>query len=133
MLQSISRRWWLGILGLVSLGLMTPRDAWGDPPNFRNTRVRVNFNVEMSTLPSVPPPSAPWYAYFPADPRIMPSPQLSPYPSWPMQFPPVAPPMKMGTGPVAGPMVTRNGYAYDGVQAVGYVPAQAPSYWYQGR
>src|SRR5438552_18891360 len=132
--STTSRRIWLGVLGLLSFGVIMPGAAWGDPPGLRNTRVHVNFHVQMSTLPRVPPPTAPWYAYFPADPRILPSPQVSPYPSWPMQFPPVAPPpTKMGATPGVGPMLTRNWSAYDGVQAVGYVPAQAPSYWYQGR
>jgi hypothetical protein len=132
MLHSISRRWWLGILGVTVLGAMAPANAWGDGPNLRNTRVRVNFNVEMSTLPSMPPPTAPWYAYFPADPRIMPSPQLSPYPPWPQQFPPPGlVPMPPPT-PVSRPMVAQH-WAAQGVQPVGFYPTQAPSYWYQNR
>lgn len=34
---------------------------------------------------------APWYTYFPYDPRLMAPPQASVYPTWPQPFPPVAP------------------------------------------
>ncbi len=142
MIRSISRRWWLGLLGLVWLAGVGVGHAWERP----RVNTEFKFRVEVTTAPEQLRPSAPWYTYFPADPRLMPSPQLSPYPSWPMQFPPQGQPfdaMKNAPKQVrdsnipSGPMLTQYRtvpYAYGtNLQPVSYVPAQAPSYWYQGR
>ena len=83
----------------------------------------------------------PWYMYFPADARMMPPPQMTPFPPFPSTFPPQAvapaPQKSLHFGNMApGPMTTQywpsHGYN-GGVQAVGYVPARAPSYWYGNR
>ena len=143
MIRSISRRWWLGLLGLVWLGMSGSVHAQNSPL-VKFSKVRFNVNVEMSTLPTVPPPTAPWYAYFPTDARTLPSMQASPYPSWPMQFPPPgrpadAPQKRSSSANVAqGPMLTQHwpsysAYGSNNLQPVGFVPAQAPSYWFQGR
>ena len=144
MIGSISRRWWFGLLGLVWLAAMGQSQAWDRPPLRVDTKFE--FRVEVKTGPQFKPPTAPWYAYFPADARLLPSMQATPYPTWPLQFPPQGPPPNpipnapkpMGTATVpSGPMLTqywpnyyRNGSS---LQPVGYVPAQAPSYWYQNR
>ena len=137
MFYSISRR---GLLVLVALAwFSTSGSVQADPPAMKISNVRINFHVEMSTLPTVPPPTAPWYAYFPADPRRLPAPNATPYPSWPMQFPPaVGPQMKSNSANVApGPMLTQYWPSYyqsgSNLQPVGYTPPQAPSYWYRGR
>jgi hypothetical protein len=127
MIRSISSRWWYGLLGLAWFGINTEVQAW-DNPLVKVSNVRFNIHVEMSTTPTAPRPIAPWYAYFPADPRMLPSPQASPYPPWPMQFPPSGPPADAFKDAQKRP-----GAAMSSLQSVGYVPAQAPSYWYQGR
>ena len=145
MIRSISRHWWIGLLGLVWFGMTEEGRAW-DNPLVRVSNVRFKFDVEMSTTPRVPPPTAPWYAYFPADPRVLPSPQVSPFPSWPMQYPPQGPPsvpnrgVPMRTGAAnapQGPMQTQYWPSYpaygSNILPVAYTPTQAPSYWYQGR
>ena len=145
MIRSLSRRWWLfGLLGLVCFVSTGETQAWERPPLKVNTVFQ--FKVEVKVGPEVKPPTAPWYAYFPADQRLMPSMQATPYPSWPVQFPPQGPPpiplkdapKSTGNANVpSGPMLTQywpNYYAYgSNLQPVGYVPAQAPSYWYQNR
>jgi hypothetical protein len=136
MFRSISRQWWLGLLGLMWLGMTGEGQA-----QVRISTWRVNFNIEVTSTPTAPRPGAPWYAYFPADPRIMPSPHVSPYPPWPMPFqgpPPRELPKQSNSATVpTGPMLTQHWPSHrafgSDLQAVGYVPAQAPSYWYQGR
>jgi hypothetical protein len=119
------------------LGLAGQGQAWD--PFVKVSNVRVNFHVEMNTTPTVPRPTAPWYAYFPSDPRMMPAMQTSPYPSWPVPFPPPGAMDKRSSNAnfPPGPMVTQHWPNYyqnaSAVQPVGYSPASAPSYWYQGR
>ena len=145
MIRSICRKVWIGLLGLACFGMTAEARAW-DHPLVRVSNVRFNIHVEMSTTPTAPPPIAPWYAYFPADARMLPPPQASPYPPWPMQFPPQIPtpdpskdaPRRSDASSVPpAPILTQHwpGYAGHGfnLQPVGYVPAMAPSYWYQGR
>ena len=144
MIRSISRHWWFGLLGLVWLGAAGEGQAWERPPVKVNTKFE--FRIDVKVGPQIQPPTAPWYSYFPADPRLMPSMQATPYPTWPMQFPPQGPPANpMRDAPMrsdaatvpSGPMLTQhwpNYYPYgSSLQPVGYVPAQTPSYWYQGR
>jgi hypothetical protein len=100
------------------------------------------FDVEVKVGPDGRRPTAPWYSYFPADARMVPPPQLSPFPPFPNTFPPQAfPPtpqksLRISNMP-AGPMTTQlwpSQYGYGAnVQPVGYVPTQAPSYWYGNR
>ena len=144
MIRSITRHWWFGLLGLAMFALVEDGQAW-ENPFVKVSNVRFNVHVEMSTLPKAPPPLAPWYAYFPSDARMLPPPQASPYPPWPMQFPPPGPPAdalkyapKQGRDSnLPGPMLTQywpNYYnAGSNLQPVGYAPAQMPTYWYQGR
>ena len=134
MFRSVSRRMWLGLLGLAWLGAISQGQAWERPPVKVDTKF--DFRVEVKVGPQFQRPTAPWYAYFPADAPTMPSMQTSPYPPWPMPFPP--PGAQKSANPVpSGPTLARqwpNYYSYGpNVQPVGYVPAQAPSYWYQGR
>ena len=143
MKELTSRQWWLALSGLIWLLAISNAQAWERPPLKVNTTFQ--FKVEVTSIPQIPRPTAPWYAYFPADPRLAPSMQASPYPPWPGQFPPRGPAFdfpkaapKQGVGPAApAPMITQNWPTYysfgSSVQPVGYVPAQAPSYWYQGR
>jgi len=145
MIRSISRRWWIGLLGLAWFGMTAEGQAW-DNPLVKVRNVRFHFQCEVSTTPTAPPPIAPWYAYFPADPRMVPPPQASPYPPWPMQFPPPGPPAdsfkdapkRPGAENVPqGPRLTQHWsshYAQESnLQPIGYLLPQAPSYWYQGR
>lgn len=136
-----SRLWWLGMLGLFCFGVAAAQ-AWERPP--LRVHTQFHFQVEVKSGPTWQRPTAPWYAYFPTDARMTPSLQTSPYPPWPAQFPPPGPPptskdvqKQSGSASVQGPMLVQhwpnyyaNGFA---VQPVGFVPAQAPSYWYQGR
>ena len=144
MIRSLSRSWWLlfGLLGLVCLFSIGETQAWERPPLKVNTVFQ--FKVEVKVGPEIKPPTAPWYSYFPADQRLMPSMQATPYPPWPVQFPPQGPPPmplkdtpKLSGNVPAGPMQTQywpTYYAYgSNLQPVGFVPAQAPSYWYQNR
>jgi hypothetical protein len=127
----ISRRWWPGVLGLAWLAAAGVGQAWERP----RVNTEFKFRFEVTVGPEQARPTAPWYTYFPADPRLMPSPPMSPYPSWPRQFPPAAPPVDMrqqslGTTAPTGPMLTQyQTVPYSYVQPVSY----APSYWYQGR
>jgi hypothetical protein len=140
----IAGRWWLGLLGLVWLGSVGQAQAWERPP--MKVQTKFEFRVEVQMAPQINRPTAPWYAYFPADPRLMPSMQTTPYPPWPAQFPPQGPPSDFpndapkrtqGAPASSGPMLTQHWPSYQAygtnLQPVGYVPAQAPSYWYQGR
>ncbi len=141
---SARRFWWLGVLGLMCLITSGEVHAWERPPVKVNTVFQ--FRVEVKFGPEIQRPTAPWYAYFPADPRSQMSPQTSPYPPWPTQFPPQGQPPgstneapKQGRAPQTPPnsMLTqhRTGYSTYGtsIQPVGYVPTQVPSYWYQNR
>jgi hypothetical protein len=143
MIRLISRRWWFGILGLAWLASTGVGQAWEHP----HVNTEFKFRFEVTVGPEQVRPTAPWYTYFPADPRLMPAPSLTPYPSWPRQFPPLGPPAdklkaaqnapRDSNNPPSGPMLTQYRtipYAYgSSIQPVSYVPAQAPSYWYQGR
>ena len=137
MLRMILRCAWVGLPALLWWMSPTAAEAWERPPLKINTKWE--FQVEVKVGPDFRRPTAPWYAYFPADPRMLPSPQASPYPSWPMQFPPrgvpAAPsqaqspalPRDTQTAQV-GSNQNANGM---NVQPVGFVPARAPSYWYR--
>ncbi|MBI2806861.1 MAG: hypothetical protein HYX68_17925 [Planctomycetes bacterium] len=141
----MSRRWWLvGLLGLVCPGASQDGQAWQRPAVKVNTRFEFRVNVKVG--PEFARPTAPWYAYFPADAHRMPPMQASPFPPWPAQFPPQGPPAdfpKQGqtgsrnTNRPSGPMLTQYWPTYysngGNLQPVGYVPTRAPSYWYQGR
>lgn len=140
MIRSISPLWRFVILGLAWLAGIGSAGAWEHP----RVNTEFNFRFEVTVGPVQLRPTAPWYTYFPADPRLMPSAQLTPYPSWPRQFPPPGPPadkdaqkQSRESSVPTGPQLTHyrtipNAYAA-GLQPVSYVPAQAPSYWYQGR
>jgi hypothetical protein len=113
--------------------------------------VKVNtvfhFRVEVKVGPDIKRPTAPWYAYFPADPRMSPSLQSSPYPPWPQQFPPPRPPSDAKDVPQlqkqsaqnvpSRPMLTTHWPSSQTLgspfQPVGYVPSQVPAYWHQTR
>lgn len=142
--RSIPRLGWLGLSGLAWLVGIGAGQAWERPPVKVNTVFQ--FRVEVKVGPEVGRPTAPWYTYFPADPRLLPSPQLSPYPPWPAQFPPAGPPSDASQNALKqmrnlnvtpGPMLTQqwsNPLAYgSNLQPVGYAPVQAPSYWYHNR
>ena len=138
----MTRLGWLGLLGLCWLSIASVGQAWERPPVKVDTVFQ--FRVDVTMGPQIGRPTAPWYTYFPADPRLMPSPQLSPYPPWPTQYPPPGPPFDASKDAqrqtrdsnVPGPMHTYwpNSVAYgSNLQPVGYVPMTAPSYWYQNR
>lgn len=135
-----SPRWWLALLGLIAFASIGESQTPGRPNVKVDTVFKFQVNVKVG--PEIQRPTAPWYAYFPADPRMMAGAQASPYPTWPQQFPPAMPPADAqkdplkklsydpGSMPVAyWPTYLTSGYA----QPVGHVPMQAPSYWYQGR
>jgi hypothetical protein len=140
MIQSISRRWWLGLVAMAWLSAIGVGQAWERP----RVNTEFKFKFEVTVGPEQIRPSAPWYMFFPADPRMMPSQQVTPYPSWPGQFPPAAQPFDKGVQKQSfaprvpsGPMLTQYqnipyGYSTN-VLPVSYTPAQVPSYWYQGR
>ena len=127
-----------GIFGLVcQLGIGTA-SAWERPPVKVNTVFQ--FKVEVKVGPEIKPPTAPWYTYFPVDERMVPSMQLTPYPTWPAPGQMPTPPTPKATGnPGYAPTAVATQYwppTYansSNVQPVGFVPASAPSYWYQGR
>jgi hypothetical protein len=138
----ISRLGWIGALGLGWLCASGVAEAWGYPPVKVDTVIRFQFDIKVT--PAYGLPTAPWYTYFPADPRLLASPQLSPYPPWPAQFPPAGPPSDAlkGAQPMRGPNVPygpmqtqwSTPFAYgSNLQPVGYLPVSAPSYWYQNR
>lgn len=137
----ISRRWWLALLGAAWLGFAADGRAW-ERPNVQVDTV-FKFRVDVHVGPQVKRPTAPWYAYFPADPNMNPSPQSTPFPPFPMQFPPSGPSSdslkktSAAYAAPAGPMQTSywpTSYAYgSNLQPVGYYPSQAPSYWYRQR
>jgi hypothetical protein len=145
MTRSISRYLWLGLLGLIWFAVPGEGQAWDRPPVKVNTQFQ--FRIEVKVGPQYQRPTAPWYAYFPADPRLMPTPQATPFPPWPAQFPPpMMPPAGLSRdaqgqpGPANGPQGPMLSQYWPGqatyganVQPVGYTPAQVPSYWYQGR
>jgi hypothetical protein len=137
----VSRRWWLGLVGLAWLGVVASSDAWERPPVKVNTVFQ--FRVDVKFGPDIQRPTAPWYSYFPIDQRMLPSPQATPYPPWPMTFPPPGPPAdaskdairKMSAENGATPTTYWPTYQTNAaaMQPVGYVPMQAPSYWYRDR
>ena len=144
MKRTMTHPWWIGLLGLVWFGLSGEGQAW-ENPMVRVSNLKLNFQVELKVAPPNGRPTAPWYTYFPNDPRMLPSPQASPFPPWPGTFPPPGlPPVPMKVAPKqaqanvpSGPMLTQawsNQPNYGlSLQPVGYVPAQAPSYWYSNR
>jgi hypothetical protein len=103
----------------------------------------IDFRCNVQCGPQAFVPRAPWYTYFPVDPNLIArAPGTTAYPPWPATFPPAsqpqpAAPLPAPRGPVAPlsyqspawswPAPTSTG---NHVQAAGYVPAQAPSYWY---
>lgn len=129
MIHSITSRSWLLVLGLTWLAATSQADAWQRPPV--KVITKFDFQVEVKVGPQFARPTAPWYAYFPADAPTMPLMQTTPYPTWPQTFPPAAP--QKSAAPATGPNLARQWPNYYGanVQPVGYL--QAPSYWYQGR
>ena len=135
----ISRHGWFALLGLAWLGSIGQGQAWERPPMKVNTVFQ--FDVVVKVGPDLARPTAPWYTYFPADARFTPPPQMSPFPPFPNAFPPQNVPvpqpqrqLRFSNMPPA-PMVTQAWPSHygNGVQPVGYVPTQAPSYWYANR
>jgi hypothetical protein len=98
------------------------------------------FDIEVKVGPETNRPTAPWYTYFPADARMVPPLQRTPFPPFPNTFPPQnfppAPQKQLRISNMPPPPMTTqlwpSPFGY-GVQPVGYVPAQAPSYWYGNR
>ena len=138
MIQSFSRRWWLALVAMAWL----PAVGFGQPQGMPRVNTEFKFKFEVTVGPEQIRPSNPWWMYFPADPRLMPSQQVTPYPAWPQQFPPAGQPFdkgvqrqSRGTTVPSGPMLTQYpSYGYStNVLPVSYTPAQVPSYWYQGR
>ena len=138
--RSMPRLCCFGLLGMFAFAATAQAQA----PTFWN--VKVNFSVEVKTPPPALQPGAPWYMYFPVDPHMLPSPQVTPYPSFPGQFPPASPSFDtqinatkqardMSAPP--GPMLTQFGSRpldyRPTLQPVGFVPSGAPSYWYGSR
>src|SRR5476649_835591 len=110
MIRSISRLSWFGLLGVVWLGAIGEGQAWERPPIKVNTKFE--FRVDVKVGPVIQPPTAPWYSYFPADPRLMTSMQATPFPPWPMPYPPSnpmkdAPKRSDASGLPSGPMLTQ--------------------------
>jgi hypothetical protein len=136
---SISSSWRFLLIGLMWLAVSKSGQAWERPPVKVNTQFQ--FHIEVKVGPQFPQPSAPWYSYFPADARMTPPLQSSPYPTWPTAFPPPAPSTDkalQGRAVAApGPMLTQQWPTYytqaSNIQPAGFVPAQVPSYWYQQR
>jgi hypothetical protein len=142
MKRSLSCLWRIGFLGLVCIVMTAKGQAWERPPVKIDTHWEFSVNVKYG--PDTRRPVAPWYAYFPVDPRMTPSAQTTPYPPWPATFPPQAsPPIVPKEAPRQAfdgnaPRDTQASYVWPNqtaygmnVQPVGYVPAQAPSYWYR--
>ena len=133
------RSTWFTLMGLVWLASAGPGQAWDHQPVKVNTVFR--FDVEVKVGPEGGRPTAPWYLYFPCDARAIPPAQMSPFPPFPSQFPPQnIPPAQQKSFRISvppSPMTTQvwpSQYGYgSGVQPVGYVPSQAPSYWYGNR
>jgi hypothetical protein len=137
MTRTLRRLGRLGLLGLVWFTVAGKSPGWERPPVRINTHVE--FQMEFKVGPQPLRPTAPWYAYFPVDPRTLPSGQTSPYPPWPSQFPPPAP--KDGLAPAAdlgGTGATLVSYVSQ--YSIPYRPlsfptatyqAEAPSYWYR--
>lgn len=141
MIDLIARRWWVALVGLAWVGVAGDGQTWDVPQVKVDSAFEFRFDVKVG--PPIQRPTAPWYAYFPADPNMNPSPQATPYPPWPTQFPPPGPSSdalkKFSVQPrvMSGPMQTSywpTQYTYgSNVQPVGYVPMQTPSYWYRQR
>jgi hypothetical protein len=107
-----------------------------------DTKIEFHFDVKVG--PDSRRPTAPWYAYFPVDPRMLPSPQATPYPPWPAQFPPRATPstvppqpqrqaLDMNAARTASLLWYNQGAPGTNVQPVSYSPVEVPSYWYHNR
>lgn len=141
MIRLNTRQWWLGLIGLVWIATGNGH-AWERPPVKLNTKIEFHFDVKVG--PDFRRPTAPWYAYFPVDPRMSPSPQTSPYPPWPVPFPPPGPPptaakeaqhlnanMAVPRDPMTSQLWPSQSSPGTNLQPVGFVPAQVPSYWYQ--
>jgi hypothetical protein len=132
----------LGLLGLVWMVATHAGQAWERPPVKINTKIEFQFDVKVG--PDFRRPTAPWYAYFPVDPRMLPSAQTTPYPPWPTPFPPPASPpaaareaprQVQGMGTASDAPLSQVWYHQNvsgmNLQPVGYLPTQAPSYWYR--
>ena len=129
--------WRVGLLGLVWFVMTQEGHAWERPPV--KIKTHIEFHVEYRIGPDIRRPTAPWYAYFPVDPRVVPSQQLTPYPPWPVPFPPLAVPKQaMTRTPNADVRPdARVSQLWDNqrpygttFQPVGYFSTQAPTYWY---
>ena len=121
----MSRLGWLGRLGLGWLGLSSEAEAWERPPVKVDTVFQFRVNVHVG--PQVGRPTAPWYTYFPADPRLVPSPQ------GPIHLGPPVPAGRKLRHPQRQTRSERQGRCCamaDAIMvessAVGYVPMSAP-------
>lgn len=145
MTGSSSYPYWLGLLGLACFGSLAHAQTTTTPLPPVKINTVFQFRVEFKVGPDIKRPTAPWYAYFPSDPRMTPSLQTTPYPTWPQQFPPQRPPLdspdplrKVSAQNVAN---TPTALTYwptsftrgSVLEPAGYVPTSAPSYWYQTR
>ncbi len=117
------RRSWLVALGLTMFPLAASAHP-GDiiPP------LKVDFSIRFNVYsPVCPQPTAPWWAYFPADAQQMAQHSGPVFPNWP-QTPPNAQPTAAPRLPAAAPNIVF-GSMPSAVQPVGYAPPP-PAYWY---
>ena len=137
-------RLWLPLVGLGCL--LTANAAPAAGPFKIDSNIEWHFDVKFG--PQAEVPRAPWYTYFPVDPNLAVLARGTPFPGWPNPFPPAvnvpsAAPSTPAPPPFPPPPTPNpNGAARQtswgwamtapaaGVQPVGYVPAQVPSYWY---
>jgi hypothetical protein len=137
-MRTPSLKLWLAALSLAGTPLVA-RAQFGGPPVDVDFVFR--FNVRVRDDGAQMKNTAPWYSYFPYDPRLQSQQPGSPFPHWPQQFPPAeqnAAPQGQSMRPTqANPGLVWNGntnqypsYSYPNLQLVAYPFGQAPSYWY---
>lgn len=137
-MNRIISRLGIALFGFIALGMLSPAHAWERPPVKVNTVFQ--FDIEVKVGPDPSRPTMPWYLYFPADARMTPPMQMTPFPPFPQRYPPqpgaLPAPQKLlrFSNMQPGPQMTQMWPTYNtGLQPVGYVPVQAPSYWYNAR
>ena len=135
-MRTPSLRLWLAALSLAGMPLVAHAQGGGPPVDVDFV---FRFNVRVGDNGKQMKNAAPWYSYFPYDPRLQSQQPGSPFPHWPQQFPPAeqnnAGQNQSMQSAQPAPGMVWNGApnqlpSYPNLQLVAYPFGQAPSYWY---
>jgi len=143
-MRTPSLKLWLAALSLAGTPVVARAQSGGPPVDVDFV---FRFNVRVGDNGKQMKNAAPWYSYFPYDPRLQSQAPGSPFPHWPTQFPPSEQntagqnqtsrqaPQNQPTQHQPGPGLVWHANpnqtsSYPNLQLVAYPNGQAPSYWY---